>query len=193
MAHPDFVCKLDKASYGFKQGPRPWYSMLTSKLLQLGFHASKADTYLLIYCRGKVQIFLLIYVDDISVASSPSQAVDALLADLRTDFALKDLGQLSYFLGIEVKPCPSGILLTQDKYTMDILRLVGMADCMSMPTPLASNEKLSLNDGDPMSSEDVVAYHSVVGALQYLTLTCPDISFSVNRVCQFLHAPTSVH
>jgi hypothetical protein len=100
---------------------------------------------------------------------------------------------LSYFLGIEVKPCPSGILLTQDKYTMDILRLVGMADCMSMPTPLASNEKLSLNDGDPLSSEDVVAYHSVVGALQYLALTCPDISFSVNRVCQFLHAPTSVH
>jgi hypothetical protein len=52
---------------------------------------------------------------------------------------------------------------------------------------------LSLNDGDPLSYEDVVAYHSVVGALQYLTLTCPDISFSVNRVCQFLHAPTSVH
>jgi hypothetical protein len=132
-------------------------------------------------------------VDDIIVASSSSDVVDALLSDLKSDFALKDLGPLHYFLGIEVKQYSDGLLLTQEKYTNDILNRVGMLKCKSIPTPLSVDEKLSLSEGTSLSSEDAMAYHSVVGALQYLTRTCPDISFSVNKVCQFLHCPTSQH
>jgi hypothetical protein len=187
------VCKLDKALYGLKQAPRAWYSRLSAKLVCLGFKPSQVDTSLFIFNKGTVQLFLLIYVDDIIVASSSSDVVDALLSDLKSDFALKDLGPLHYFLGIEVKQYSDGLLLTQEKYTNDILNRVGMLKCKSVPTPLSVDEKLSLSEGTPLSSEDAMAYHSVVGALQYLTRTCPDISFSVNKVCQFLHSPTSQH
>jgi hypothetical protein len=181
--HPRYVCKLDKVIYGLKQAPRAWYSRLSSKLLALGFHASKANTSLVMYRRGKVQIFLLIYVDDIIVASSSDSAVRALLNDLQPDFALKDLGPLNYFVGIEVKPCDDGILLTQEKYTKKILDRVGMASCKSMRTPLAADEKLSLTDGSLLTADDASDYRIVVGVLQYLTITRPDIALSVNKVC----------
>ena len=83
--------------------------------------------------------------------------------------------------------------MNQEKYAMDLLTRVGMHDCTSCPTPLSSTDKLSLNDGSPLGSEDSSRYRSIVGALQYLTLTRPDFSFSVNKVCQFLHAPTTAH
>jgi hypothetical protein len=121
VSHPRYVCKLDKALYGLKQAPWVWYSRLSAKLAQLGFHASKADTSLFMYRCAKVQMYLLIYVDDIIVASSTDAAVEALLNDLRSEFALKGLGPLNYFLRIEVKPSSDGIVLTQEKYTRDIL------------------------------------------------------------------------
>jgi histone deacetylase 1/2 len=96
----NYVCKLDKALYGLKQTPRVWYSRLSMKLQDLGFKASKADTSLFFYSRGSVTLFILIYVDDIIVASSSQEAVSALLQDLNKEFALKDLGELHYFLGI---------------------------------------------------------------------------------------------
>jgi histone deacetylase 1/2 len=112
---------------------------------------------------------------------------------LSVHFALKDLGELNFFLGIEVKKCSNGIVLTQEKYAKDLLKRVGMSLCTTCPTPLSTSEKLSLTDGIPLGSEDSTAYRSVVGALQYLTLTRPDLSFSVNKICQYLHAPTTAH
>ena len=102
VTKPGFVCKLDKALYGLKQAPRAWYARLSTKLINLGFSASKADTSLFYFNKGGVTIFVLIYIDDIIVASSTSEATTCLLRDLRTEFALKDLGELHYFLGIEV-------------------------------------------------------------------------------------------
>jgi hypothetical protein len=96
-------------------------------------------------------------------------------------------------LGIEVKSCHDGLALSQDKYMMDILTRVGMQNYKSMRTPHVADEKLSLNDGDMLSTADATSYRSVVGALQYLTLTRPDISFAMKKVCQFLHAPTTHH
>jgi histone deacetylase 1/2 len=191
--HPHYVCKLDKALYGLKQAPRAWYARLSEKLVSLGFHASKADTSLFFYIKGSITIYLLVYVDDIIVVSSSSKAVEALLADLKKDFALKDLGDLSYFLGIEVKRAPDGILLSQSKYAGDLLKRVGMELCKPVATPLSTSEKLSAFVGSPLGPEDATKYRSIVGALQYLTLTRPDISFSVNKVCQYLHAPTTQH
>ena len=119
-SNPNYVCKLDKALYGLKQVPRVWYSRLSVKLCDLGFKASKADTSLFFYNRGDVVLFVLIYVDDIIVASSTQEATLALLQDLKQDFALKDLGDLHYFLGIEVNKVHDGIVLTQKKYASDI-------------------------------------------------------------------------
>ena len=182
--HPTYVCKLDKTLYGLKQAPRAWYDRLCKRLQALGFVPSKA---------GKYCIFVLVYVDDIIVASSSSAATDALLKDLQRDFALKDLGDLHYFLRIEVKRVSDGLILSQEKYATDILKRSGMHNAKPVDTPLSTSEKLRLTDGSPLGPDDSTKYRSLVGALQYLTLTRPDISFAVNKVCQFLHAPTTVH
>ena len=154
---------------------------------------SKSDTSLFIYNRSNTCIFVLIYVDDIIVTSSSNEAIRGLLKDLSADFALKDLGDLHYFLGIEVKKHLNGLHLSQAKYATDLVKKAGLQGCKPSLTPLSSSEKLSLAEGKLLSQEDSTKYRSLVGALQYLTLTRPDLSFVVNKVCQFLHAPTGVH
>jgi histone deacetylase 1/2 len=129
-----------------------------------------------------------VYVDDIIVASSSQDATEALLKNLQKDFALKDLGDLHYFLGIEVKKGADGLVLTQGRYAADILARSGMDKVKVVDTPLSTSEKLSITDGTRLGVEDSTRYRSLVGALQYLTLTRPDISFAVNKVCQYLHA-----
>ena len=99
---PHYICKLDKTLYRLKQAPRAWYSRLSSKLCALGFVPSKADTSLFLYNKSDVTVFVLIYVDDIIVTSSSDCAISALLQDLTCEFAIKDLGELHFFLGIEV-------------------------------------------------------------------------------------------
>ena len=190
---PNHVCRLDKALYGLKQAPRAWYARLCGKLLWLGFKSSKGDTSLFYYRQGSLVIFVLVYVDDIIVASSSSDATTALLKDLEADFALKDLGDLHFFLGIEVWRNATGLVMSQCRYAIDVLKRANMWNCNPVDTPIAVNEKLSITSGTRLSDEDSTKYRSVVGALQYLTLTRPDLSFAVNKVCQFLHAPTSVH
>jgi histone deacetylase 1/2 len=137
------------------------------------------DTSLFFYNKGGVIIFMLIYVDDIVVASSSEKAIDALLHDLGLDFALKDLGELHYFLGIEVKKVHDGIILSQEQYANDLLHRVNMQICKAVDTPLSVADKLSLTDGEVLNSEDATRYRSIVGALQYITYTRPDIAFSV--------------
>jgi hypothetical protein len=101
-SYPQHVCKLNKALYGLKQVPRAWYSKLSAKLVKLGFMISKANTSLFIYNKAGVIIYLLLCVDDIVVTSSSHDVVTTLLQDLKSDFALKDLGELHSFLGIQV-------------------------------------------------------------------------------------------
>ena len=132
-------------------------------------------------------------MDDIIVASSSQAATDVLLRDLQAEFALKDLGDLHYFLGIEVKRLEDGLILSQERYATEILSKAGMRNCKPINTPLCTSEKLSITSGDKLGEEDSTRYRSMVGALQYLTLTRPDLSFAVNKVCQFLHAPTTAH
>jgi len=109
-----YICKLDKALYGLKQAPRAWFSKLSTKLQALGFCPSKADTSLFFYSKGKISIYVLIYVDDIIVASSCYDATATLLRDLQKEFALKDLGYVHYFLGIEVKKMRDGLLNSRE-------------------------------------------------------------------------------
>jgi hypothetical protein len=190
---PNRVCRLQKSLYGLKQSPRAWYSKLSSKLQSLGFVPSKADTSLFVFIDARVIIYMLIYVDDIIITGSCKRAVGVLMKKLCESFAVKDLGKLSYFLGVEVTDTHSGIALTQTKYAADLLRRVNMHNCKDIATPMSSSERLSKSAGVLLMDDMAFSYRSTVGALQYLCLTRPDIAFSVNRVCQFLAAPTDVH
>jgi histone deacetylase 1/2 len=162
-------------------------------LIQLNFTPSKGDTSLFYYNKGGHILFVLIYVDDIIVASSSKEATNVLLKDLEKDFALKDHGNLHYSLGIEVKRLNDGLVMSQTRYATDILKHAGMDKSKAVDTPLSPSEKLSITDGTILGAKDSTKYRSLVGALQYLTLTRPDISYGVNKVCQYLHAPTTTH
>jgi hypothetical protein len=192
--HPQFpnhVCKLQKALYGLKQAPRAWFSRLTTWLLHFGFTASQSDSSLLIYHHTNYTMYFLIYVDDIIITSSQASAIDSLLHQLGSEFAVKDLGGLNYFLGIEVVPYTPGVLLSQKKYILDILTRTKMSEAKPVSSPMASSTHLSVLDGDPC--DDPTLYRSTVGTLQYLSITRPDIAFSVNKLSQFMHNPTTLH
>jgi hypothetical protein len=193
LTQPGYLCRLDKALYGLKQAPRAWHARLSSVLGGLGFSASTADTFLFILRRPDITLYLLVYVDDIIVVSSSSPAIDRLIHQLRGSFALKDLGRLHYFLGIEVKFLDGGILLSERKYASELIRRAGLLKCSPASTPMTSSDKLSSVDGDPLTPEESTRYRSIVGGLQYLTMTRPDLSFAVNKVCQYLHAPWCRH
>lgn len=137
--HPSYICKLDKALYGLKQAPRAWHSRLSTKLQDLGFIASKADTSLFVFRKKNVTMYLLMYVDDTIVTSSSQWAMNRLVQQLHQDFAVKDLGKLHYFLGIEVKPNNDGIVLTQQKHTRDLLHRANMDSCKPVSTPMGTS------------------------------------------------------
>ncbi|XP_043714634.1 uncharacterized mitochondrial protein AtMg00810-like [Telopea speciosissima] len=160
-------------------------------LLRLGFHGSKTDTSLFIRHTGRHVCYILIYVNDIIITGSDTDMVTSLRQQLSREFSIKDLGKLHFFLGIEVVPHSRGLVLTQSRYISDLLKRTGMVDCKSVKTPMATSVKLSDSGGALMS--DPTTYWSVVGALQYVTLTQLDVSFLVNWVCQFMHAPMEDH
>ncbi|CAL8993966.1 unnamed protein product [Prunus brigantina] len=189
--YPTHVCKLNRSLYGLKQAPRAWFQCFSTHLEHLGFVASKADSSLFMYFHGSITIYLLIYVDDILVTGNSESHITQLILDLGRQFSMKDLGPLHYFLGMEVVRTSTGLYLSQSKYILDLLTRTKMLDCKPLPTPAVGGRRLSLHDGDLLS--DVSEYRSVVGALQYLTYTRPDIAFSVNQVCQFMHKPTTTH
>jgi hypothetical protein len=112
---PQYICKLDKAIYGLKQAPCAWYSKLSTKLKSLGFVASKADSSLFFYSDHACTMYVLVYVDDIIVASSAVKFTNSLIKMLNQEFALKDMGDVHYFLGIEVKRMQEGLLMTQER------------------------------------------------------------------------------
>jgi hypothetical protein len=117
------------------------------------------------YKKGYVTIFLLVYVDDIIVTSSSPSAIDALLTDLKSKFAITNLGSLHYFLGIEVKWTCDVLCYLKKKYTTNPLHKVGMLACKLVATPMSTSEKLSAHVGDPLSMEEVTKYQSVVDPL----------------------------
>lgn len=136
---------------------------------------------------------MLIYVDNIIIISSSTSATNKLIQELTEDFALKDLGELQYFLGIQVKPNNHSLVLSQKRYAQDLLKRANMEKCIPISTPMASTEKLTKDQGNAQTWDAQFQYRSIVGGLQYLTITRPDLSFVVNRVCQYIQAPTDKH
>lgn len=177
---PDHVCLLKKSLYGLKQAPRAWFDRLSQFLLHLGFYCSKADSSLFIYHTTDVTAILLVYMDDVLLAANNDGFISQLIAQLGHEFAIKDLGGLHYFLGVELKFFPRGVFLTEHKYTQDLLKRTQMLEGTSNATPMAIKEKPTSSDDDPM---DPFVFRSIVGALQYLTFTRPDIIYAINPVC----------
>ena len=188
---PHHVCKLQKSIYGLKQAPRAWFESFTTQLLSLGFQASSADSSLFNYKAGSVIAFLLLYVDDIVLTGNNSSFITQLIHALSKVFELKDMGSLSYFLGLQIQRSTKGLTITQTKYATDLLTKHNMVHCSPCKTPCVPHVRLSVHCGQPIA--DVHAYRSLVGALHYLTFTRPDISFAVHQVCQFMNAPSDVH
>uniref|UniRef100_A0A2N9E6L3 Integrase catalytic domain-containing protein n=1 Tax=Fagus sylvatica TaxID=28930 RepID=A0A2N9E6L3_FAGSY len=127
-SYPHHVCKLQKALYGLKQAPRAWFSSLSTRLIALGFHGSRSDSSLFIYKDSGITMYVLIYVDDIIITCSKPPTIDAFLHSLTTDFAVKDLGNLNFFLGVEVIPNSQGAMLSQQRYILDLLTCTKMVD-----------------------------------------------------------------
>ncbi|XP_043714508.1 uncharacterized mitochondrial protein AtMg00810-like [Telopea speciosissima] len=136
-------------------------------------------------------MYVLVYVNDILVTKNNSDRVTAMLHQLSTEFSIKDLGPLDFVLGIEAHNHPKGMLLCQTRYIDDLLTRSGLADCKLLLTPMSTTATTSEAGGVPL--KDVTQYRSIVGALQYVTLTRPDVAFSVNKVCQYMHSPTEDH
>ncbi|XP_021833784.1 uncharacterized protein LOC110773568 [Prunus avium] len=183
-----YVCKLHKSLYGLKQAPRAWYDQLYTSLLSLGFQASQSDTSLFIL-KVPHLVLILVYVDDIIITGPSSATCQTIISKLGTQFPIKDLGPLHYFLGLEVHQTDHGIFLSQQKYALDLLSKAKMEGAKPCVTPIGS---LKLDHTGPLL-QNPTEYRSLAGALQYLTWTRPDLSFAVNQVCQFMHTPRESH
>jgi hypothetical protein len=181
---------LKKALYGPKQAPRAWYSRIDNFLMSWAFTKSKVDSNLYYKVVDGGLVILLLYVDDLFLTED-KKLITKSKRKLATEFEMKDLGMMHYFLGLEVWQRPSEIFLNQGKYTVEILKRFRMMDCKAMPTPMVTNLKL-LSD---TSSEtmDATIYRQMIGSLMYLTNTRPDIRFAVNTLSQYMVKPRGVH
>ncbi|XP_062103212.1 uncharacterized mitochondrial protein AtMg00810-like [Humulus lupulus] len=150
-----------------------------------------ADTSLFFTRKHNKLLIVLVYVDDILITSEDKAQIHRLITDLHLHFALKVLGSVQYFLGFEVCRDSFGLYLSQRKYIKDLLHKVNLSDAKPQPTPMCSYSKLSLSSGALLA--DPKMYRSVIGALQYLTMTRPNTTFAINRLSQFLSAPTTTH
>ncbi|PKU63244.1 Retrovirus-related Pol polyprotein from transposon TNT 1-94 [Dendrobium catenatum] len=184
--HPTYVCKLNKALYGLKQAPRKWFEMLIGFLHQLEFTTSHSDPSLLIYRKDTSKVYVLIYVDDIIVTGNNSSVITQLLEQLQHKFKMRKLGSLNQFLGITVTHTPTGMFLQQTRYAEDILARAGMQNSKPVSTPCCIKKA---SEGNTELFSNPQLYRQLIGALQYLTLTHPDISYAVNRACQQMHQP----
>ncbi|EOY16663.1 Cysteine-rich RLK (RECEPTOR-like protein kinase) 8 [Theobroma cacao] len=188
---PHHVCKLKKAICGLKQAPRAWYQALSSFFLSFGFTQSVADASLFIYHCNGITAYLLVYVDDLILTGNHTAFLCSFIQHLASQFSIKDLGSLHYFLGIEVVLTAQGFFLSQHRYISDILIKTGMSGAKASTTPISTTTRLCLHDGSATADDE--AFRKIVGCLQYLVLTRLDICFVVNKLSQFMHKPSTLH
>ncbi|CAA7020467.1 unnamed protein product [Microthlaspi erraticum] len=185
------VCRLKKSLYGLKQAPRCWFAKLRTALIGYGFKQSYSD-YSLFYLRKEgIEIYILVYVDDLVIGGNDSKAIGDFKQYLGECFHMKDLGKLKYFLGIEVARNKDGIFLCQRKYTLDIISDAGCLGSKPATSPIEQQHKLALSDKPFL--EDPERYRRLVGRLIYLLATRPDLTYVVHVLSQFMHQPRIDH
>ncbi|CAL8169438.1 unnamed protein product [Prunus armeniaca] len=190
--YPNYVCKLQKSLYGLKQAPHAWNAKFTGYLPSLGFQSSHSDPSMFVRHNSTSVVILLLYVDVIIITGLDTQVVQYVIDSLGEVFDMKDIGRLTYFLGLEVHYQDNGdIFVNQANYARDLFKKAGMDTCKPCLTPIKPHQSVLKDEGILLSNPTL--YRSLVGALQYLTFTRPDIAFAINTVCQFMNAPTDTH
>ena len=157
----------------------------------MGYYQSKSDYSLFITHTDDSITAILVYVDDLLICGNNNKQLDCLKTLLSQSFNMKDLGPASYFLGIEIHRSEDGFFLSQKKYTHDILQEHGMLKSRPLQLPMDCHLKLTPEKGDPLPDPSI--YQRLIGKLIYLTITRPDITFTVQLLAQFMHSPTTVH
>ncbi|WVZ89710.1 hypothetical protein U9M48_036077 [Paspalum notatum var. saurae] len=188
---PDRVYKLRKALYGLKQAPRAWYARLKSFLLKSGFVMGSVDKTLFLLSRGGDTLIVQIYVDDIIFSGSSHALVSSFAEQMSREFEISLMGELQFFLGLQIKQGLEGTFVHQAKYTRDILKKFNMGDSKPMTTPMSTNTALDADeDGEAVDQKE---FRGMIGSLLYLTATSPDIQFAVCLCARYQASPRTSH
>ncbi|KAI3819665.1 hypothetical protein L1987_13511 [Smallanthus sonchifolius] len=190
-AHPNKVLKLDKALYGLHQAPRAWYETLSGYLLSNNFRRGAIDQTLFIKDEGGEILLVQIYVDDIIFGSTRKKLCKDFEVLMHSKFEMSSMGELNFFLGLQVKQVPNGIFISQSKYVKSILERFKMADCSAARTPMQVHNQLSPDKEG--QDTDQHQYRAMIGSLMYLTASRPDIMFAVCLCARFQAAPKVSH
>ncbi|WVZ52052.1 hypothetical protein U9M48_003147 [Paspalum notatum var. saurae] len=184
---PDQVYKLRKALYGLKQAPRAWCSFL----LKSGFVMGLVDKTLFLLSRGGDTLIVQIYVDDIIFGGSFHALVSSFAKQMRREFEMSLMGELQFFLGLQIKQGLEGTFVHQAKYTRDILKKFNMGDSKPMTTPISTNTALDTDeDGEAVDQKE---FRGMIGSLLCLTATRPDIQFAVCLCARYQASPRASH
>ena len=188
---PHFVYRLLKALYGLKQAPRAWYDTLSQFLLDNQFSRGTIDKTLFYKRHGEDVIYVQIYVDDIIFGSTSEKLCQRFSKLMQSNYEMSMMGELTYFLGLQVKQKEDGIFICQSKYVKDLLKKFGMEDSSPAKTPMSTSIKL---DEDKKGKRvDIKVYRGMVGSLLYLTASRPDIMFATCLCARFQSDPKESH
>ena len=190
---PDMACHLKKSLYGLKQAPRAWHARLHEELDKIGFKASQADPGL--HISKGLKAYVLIYVDDILIASKNMRNGKRIKDLLQQAFDARDLGEASYFLGISITRDRGSktTKLSLERMTKEIVETYGLTDGKTKGVPLSPSIKLAKEEGD-MLDKEAYPYSQLVGSLMYLAVTTrPDISYAVGALARYMSCPTTTH
>ncbi|GJT94162.1 putative ribonuclease H-like domain-containing protein [Tanacetum coccineum] len=189
--YPKKVYKVVKALYGLHQAPRAWYATLSTFLLKSGYRRGTIDKTLFIK-KDKNDIMLVqVYVDDIIFGSTKRSWCDEFEALMKSRFQMSSMGELTFFLGLQVKQKEDGIFISQDKYVAEILKKFDFASVKTASTPIETQKPLVKDE--EASDVDVHLYRSMIGSLMYLTASRPDIMFAVCACSRFQVTPKTSH
>ncbi|WJZ90882.1 hypothetical protein VitviT2T_009997 [Vitis vinifera] len=188
---PNHVFKLKKALYGLKQAPRAWYERLSKFLLKKGFKMGKIDTTLFIKTKEKDMLLVQIYVDDIIFGATNDSLCEDFSKCMHSEFEMSMMGELNYFLGLQIKQLKEGTFINQAKYIKDLLKRFNMEEAKVMKTPMSSSIKLDMDEKG--KSIDSTMYRGMIGSLLYLTASRPDIMYSVCLCARFQSCPKESH
>ncbi|CAL1353265.1 unnamed protein product [Linum trigynum] len=190
-AIPGKCCKLRKSLYGLKQASRQWYAKLTEALTNFGFTQSYSDYSLFTKQTPEGILVMLVYVDDLILSGNSMKLIQGAKNYLSQQFKVRDLGELKYFLGLEIARSASGISVSQRKYCLDLLQDTGFLNGKPVNSPSDMKTRLSqFNDEELVNPYE---YKSLLGRLNYLTTTRPDIAYAVQQLCQFQAQPKVSH
>ncbi|GJW03382.1 retrovirus-related pol polyprotein from transposon TNT 1-94 [Tanacetum coccineum] len=172
---PDHVYRLKKALYGLKQAPRAWYDKLSSFLIEHGFTKGIIDPTLFTRRHGEDILLVQVYVDDIIFGSTNPDFSKRFANLMKNNFEMSMMGELKFFLGLQVHQSPRGIFISQSQYAIELLKKHGLDECVSMSTPMATERLDADLQGTPT---DQTTYRRMIGGLMYLTASRPDIAFA---------------